>query len=87
MVVTPLLDHLQGSSPLDVFWSAFQSSQHLLKVTHDPLRASDDGLVPIVVLLDLDTGFAVADQSILIQRVEQLAGNKVLMNFPLHMVV
>lgn len=88
MVVTPLLDHLQrSSSPLEGFWSAFQSSQHLLKVSHDPLRASDNGPVPIVVLLDLDAGFAVDDQSILIQRVEQLAGIKVLVNVPPHIVV
>lgn len=72
---------------LEVFQSTFQSSQHLLNVIHDPLRASDNGLVPLVVLLDLDAGFAVDDQSILIQRVEQLAGYNLLMNFPLRIVV
>lgn len=44
--------------------------------THEPLRASDKGLVPVVVLLDLDAAGAVDDRGILRQSAEPLAADE-----------
>ena len=74
VVVKQLCCHLQDNSLFEVFQSGFRpyhsTETALVKVTNDLLLAADNGLVSVLVLLDLSAAFDTIDHNILLQRLE-----------------
>uniref|UniRef100_A0A3Q3MS83 Reverse transcriptase domain-containing protein n=1 Tax=Mastacembelus armatus TaxID=205130 RepID=A0A3Q3MS83_9TELE len=77
-VAKQLSDHLHRNELFEDFQSGFRAHHStetaLLKVTNDLLLASDNGLVSILVLLDLSAAFDTIDHNILLQRLEHVIG-------------
>uniref|UniRef100_A0A3Q2NWF9 Reverse transcriptase domain-containing protein n=1 Tax=Fundulus heteroclitus TaxID=8078 RepID=A0A3Q2NWF9_FUNHE len=80
VVANQLWEHLQSNDLLEEFQSGFRAHHStetaLVKVTNDILMASDNGLVSILVLLDLSAAFDTVDHNILLQRLEHIVGIK-----------
>uniref|UniRef100_A0A3Q3LPB9 Reverse transcriptase domain-containing protein n=1 Tax=Mastacembelus armatus TaxID=205130 RepID=A0A3Q3LPB9_9TELE len=77
-VAKQLSDHLHRNELFEDFQSGFRTNHStetaLLKVTNDLLLASDNGLVSILVLLDLSAAFNTIDHKLLLQRLEHVTG-------------
>ena len=80
VVASQLGDHLHRNDLFEVFQSGFRihhsTETALVRVTNDLLMASDNGLVSILVLLDLSAAFDTVDHSILLHRLEHVIGIK-----------
>ena len=80
VVVKQLTHHLQYNGLFEDFQSGFRphhsTETALVKVTNDLLLAADNGLVSILVLLDLSAAFDTIDHRILLQRLERDVGIK-----------
>ena len=77
-VAKQLCDFLQNNNLFECFQSGFRAHHStetaLVKVTNDILIASDNGLLSVLVLLDLSAAFDTIDHHILLQRLEHLVG-------------
>ena len=80
VVASQLCDHLYRNDLFEVFQSGFRmhhsTETALVRVSNDLLMASDNGLVSILVLLDLSAAFDTIDHSILLHRLEHVVGIK-----------
>ena len=79
-VATQLRDHLHKNDLLEKFQSGFRphhsTETAMLRVKKDILMASEQGLVTILVLLDLSAAFDTIDHEILLRRLHQDVGIK-----------
>ena len=77
-VLLQLLSHLQTHDLLEPFQSAYRKSHStetaLIRVVNDLYRASDQGNVSILSLLDLSAAFDTIDHSILCERLSSTFG-------------
>ena len=77
-VAKQLCDFLHNNNLFESFQSGFRAHHStetaLVKVANDILLASDNGLLSVLILLDLSAAFDTIDHSILLQRLEHLVG-------------
>ena len=77
-VAKQLCDFLHNNNLFETFQSGFRAHHStetaLVKVTNDILIALDNGLLSVLVLLDLSAAFDTIDHHILLQRLEHLVG-------------
>ena len=80
IVAKQLCGFLDSNNLFEKFQSGFRTHHStetaLVKVTNDLLIASDNGLLSVLVLLDLSAAFDTVDHQILLQRLEHLVGIK-----------
>ncbi len=80
VVANQLCNFLQSNSLFEVFQSGFRmhhsTETALVRVTNNLLMSSDEGLLSVLVLLDLSAAFDTIDHQILIQRLDNLIGIK-----------
>ena len=80
VVAKQVCDHLHHNELFEEFQSGFRAHHStetaLVKVTNDILMASDNGLVSVLVLLDLSAAFDTVDHNILLERLEYFVGIK-----------
>ena len=79
-VAKQLCDFLHNNNLFETFQSGFRAHHStetaLVKVTNDILIAMNDGLLSVLVLLDLSAAFDTIDHHILLKRLEHLVGIK-----------
>jgi len=78
VVASQLCDFLHHNSLFEEFQSGFRKHHStetvLVKITNDLLMASDEGLLSVLVLLDLSAAFDTIYHDILLQRLDQSIG-------------
>ena len=78
VVAKQLCDFLHNNNLFETFQSGFRAHHStetaLVKVTNDILIASDEGLLSVLILLDLSAAFDTIDHHILLQRLRHLVG-------------